>query len=411
MVVRIKTGKRIQGALSYNERKVAAGKAELILASRFGAELHSMGFSQKLNRFQRLIANNQYVKNNTLHLSLNFSPNDSLTKEKMQMMAYDYMKRIGFGDQPFLVYLHNDTNHPHLHIVTTNIQANGRAIDMYRLGIRKSEPVRKAMELEYDLIPAESMKRTLSTPLRPVDIAAALYSEEETKRQITNIVKSVTSFYHFTDLEEFNQILRCYNIQADPGLPGSRQQLHEGLVYTMIDKQGKQLGVAIKASSIDTKPTMKFLKKKFAVGMMTRRQDISDTKEKLLSLFQRLPTVQETRLLSMLDKLKMDVTVQRDSSGQITGLLLIDHRTRVAVTSAELGIEAEELQQRVIASRPQLQTIEHRSAQQVASSGVHPIPLTAIAMEISEILLASQQQAGGVSHGKRARKRPRPRPR
>ena len=31
------------------------------------------------------------------------------------------MEQIGFGDQPYLVYQHNDAGHPHIHIVTTRI--------------------------------------------------------------------------------------------------------------------------------------------------------------------------------------------------------------------------------------------------------------------------------------------------
>ncbi|WP_231635100.1 relaxase/mobilization nuclease domain-containing protein [Pedobacter sp. PACM 27299] len=31
------------------------------------------------------------------------------------------MERIGLGDQPFLVYRHNDAGHQHLHIATVSI--------------------------------------------------------------------------------------------------------------------------------------------------------------------------------------------------------------------------------------------------------------------------------------------------
>src|ERR1700724_3242722 len=100
MVVRIRQGRSIRGALSYNERKVSKGDAELILASGFACEVNQLGFSEKLKRFQFLIERNSKVKINTIHISLNFSPEDKLSVKKMQLIAADYMNQIGFGEQP-----------------------------------------------------------------------------------------------------------------------------------------------------------------------------------------------------------------------------------------------------------------------------------------------------------------------
>ncbi|MGI8583448.1 MAG: relaxase/mobilization nuclease domain-containing protein [Chitinophagaceae bacterium] len=38
------------------------------------------------------------------------------------------MDKIGFAEQPYLVYQHLDAGHPHIHIVTTNIQQSGKRI-------------------------------------------------------------------------------------------------------------------------------------------------------------------------------------------------------------------------------------------------------------------------------------------
>ena len=39
-----------------------------------------------------------------------------------------YLDKIGFGNQPFLVYRHFNDAHPHLHVVTISIQLNARCI-------------------------------------------------------------------------------------------------------------------------------------------------------------------------------------------------------------------------------------------------------------------------------------------
>src|SRR6478672_2015708 len=109
----------MKGALNYNEDKVSRGVAELIAASGFACNVEELGFSEKLNRFNALIDNTSKVSYNTVHLSLNFAPGENLDNETLQRIAWDYMSRIGFGNQPYLVYRHDDTNHPHIHIVTT----------------------------------------------------------------------------------------------------------------------------------------------------------------------------------------------------------------------------------------------------------------------------------------------------
>ena len=69
MVAKIITGKSIRGILHYNENKVDAGEARLIMASGFAGEVDRMNFSQKFNRFKHLIDLNARVKTNALHVS------------------------------------------------------------------------------------------------------------------------------------------------------------------------------------------------------------------------------------------------------------------------------------------------------------------------------------------------------
>lgn len=338
MVVRIKTGKRIQGALTYNEQKVRQGKAELILASRFGAELQNMGFSQKLERFQLLTRRNQYVKRNTLHLSINFSPNDRVDQTKMQAIAHDYMKRIGFGEQPYLVYYHKDTAHPHLHIVTTNIRPNARPINMHNLAILKSEPARKAMEIEYSLIPAESVKREVLPVLRPVNLVGVLSGKQEEKRQLSNVVKNVVASYQFRNLDEYNAILRFFNVQADPGAEGSRLHNYKGLIYTTIDQHGERIGVGVKASDIDGQPTLKNLTWKFALAEKLRESRLEKSKAKLEKVM-ALPYSLAHHLLTSPDsKVKIDVRPQFNETGEIDSFMVLDHQTKIITSTRELGL-------------------------------------------------------------------------
>lgn len=65
----------------------------------------------------------------------------------MQEIVKDYMERIGFSGQPCLIYKDEDANHQHLHIVTTNIKADGEHISLHNLGRGASEKARQDIKV------------------------------------------------------------------------------------------------------------------------------------------------------------------------------------------------------------------------------------------------------------------------
>lgn len=331
----------MKGALSYNEHKVKQGKAEIIAASGFACDVENLGFSEKLTRFDQLIQNSSKVSTNTLHISLNFAPGESLDTETLQNIARDYMERIGFGEQPFLAYRHDDAAHPHIHIVTTPIKQNGRTINIHNIARRKSEPARKAIEVEYELIKAEGRKQSQSFPLKPIPLQAAYYAQAETKRAISNIVQEVVARYRYTSLEELNMILRQFNIMADRGSASSRMYQKRGLVYSMIDKDGYKIGVPIKASSIFTSPTLSVLEKKFEGNRVIRPSFQNKVQTKIFSALAK-----SSSTVSFMEKLKewnIGCTVLYESTGTIKDISFVDHSVRTVFSCQDLGISPNEL--------------------------------------------------------------------
>jgi len=124
-------------------------------AGYYPVKADDLNFHQKLRRLEMLTELNQRTKYNSVHISLNFDPSEKLPDELLKQIAEEYLDKLGFGGQPYLLYRHEDAGHPHLHIVTTNIQPDGRAIHLHNLGKRKSEPARKEIEIKYGLIKAE----------------------------------------------------------------------------------------------------------------------------------------------------------------------------------------------------------------------------------------------------------------
>jgi len=149
MVAKVNSGQNILGILNYNENKVKEGVAKCIHENQFGCNVDKLTFREKLKTFQGYIQRNHRVTTKAVHISLNFDPSEKFEKETLNAIALKYMDKIGFGNQPYLVYEHFDAAHPHIHIVTTNIQADGRRISLYNIGRNQSETARKELEKEF----------------------------------------------------------------------------------------------------------------------------------------------------------------------------------------------------------------------------------------------------------------------
>src|SRR3546814_1113682 len=118
MVAVIRPGRSIRRTFHYNENKVKAGCAELLMAENYPVAAEHLTESQRLNMLLRTAESNPNVEANSIHISLNFAVGERLTEATMKAIASEYMEAIGFGNQTYLLYGHNNAEHTHLHIAT-----------------------------------------------------------------------------------------------------------------------------------------------------------------------------------------------------------------------------------------------------------------------------------------------------
>lgn len=331
----MRCGKSIKGALNYNENKVREGKAECIGAVNFVGEAHHMTFHEKLARFQNLIEGNTRAKTNTLHISLNFDVGETLSQNKLSQIATAYMDKIGFGDQPYLVYQHHHAAHPHLHIVTTNIQEDGRRIGTHNLGRNQSEVARKEIEVQFGLIKAQSKRKQGLYFLEKAD--KALYGRSETKKTIDNIVGMVMRNYNCTSLIEFNTALRQFNVTADRGKEGSAMYQKNGLLYWMLDDRGNKIGVPIKASVLISQPTMKKLKSKFKANEQFRQIHKDRFTNVIDSFFHATDRPTRVNFCDHLNSYGINPVFRENKDGRVYGITFIDNRKGAVINGRDLG--------------------------------------------------------------------------
>ncbi len=337
MVVKITSPHSLSRALNYNEKKVVKGQAECIHAGNYVLNPEQMKFHHKMERLQDLISLNERTKKtNTLHISLNFDPSEKHTKEVLTSITQTYMEKIGFGKQPFLVYQHTDAGHPHIHIVTTTIQADGKRIDTYNIGRNQSEKARKEIEQEYRLVKAQDKKNQAVGEIIPVKVQKAQYGKSGTKRSITNVLDAVINHYKYTSLAELNAILKQYNVVADRGIETGRIYKANGLLYKLLDAAGNKIGVPIKASLIYSQPILKNLEKKFAENEIKRQPDKQKLKTSVDWVLSKSPASLKDFTEALL-KEKIQSVLHQNKEGLIYGITFIDYRSKSVFNGSDLG--------------------------------------------------------------------------
>jgi hypothetical protein len=336
MVARLNTTEKMTTIIEYNEQKVLQNVAELIFSNGFLTDPARLDTAEKLDRFRRQNELDNRSEVNMLHATVNFDPGEVLSKQQFCGIAHRFMKGLNMDDQPYLVYQHHDAGHPHLHIVASLITAQGTRIKTDRMAERLSEPTRKAIEQEFGLIRAGQQQE--KPALVPDQVPKVTYGHSTgTKAAMRDILQMVTTHYNFTSLQEYNAILREYNVFADRGKPGSATFEHGGLVYRVTDEEGKKKSAPVKASAYSFKPTLPNLEKQFVQNQQTREQQTASLRQKLdLALFQGPASLEELAA----DLRKEDIAVREpkgDPKGHPPDLIYVDHQLRIAVDARQLG--------------------------------------------------------------------------
>ncbi|MTH15894.1 relaxase/mobilization nuclease domain-containing protein [Flavobacterium sp. LC2016-01] len=338
MVAVINTGHSIRGIFTYNENKVLEGKALCIGEGNYPMDLEKMSENFKLGVFLKQLQLNENVKRSAVHISLNFDRSDTdLSKEKLMQIAASYIDKIGFGLQPYLIYQHHDARHPHIHIATINVRADGSRIDMHNIGRNQSETARRELEISFDLVRADSRKKQGQAPINAIDVERIKYGAIDSKRAIGSVLNAVIPHYKYTTLGELNAVLNLYNVKAEMGKENSKMFQNKGLIYQILDEKKKAVGVPIKASSFYSKPTLSRLEINFAAAKTARVANMKRTRNAVDLLLLKYPSITLSQLETRLANQGITAVARKNENGVIYGMTYVDHNTRCIFNGSSLG--------------------------------------------------------------------------
>ena len=121
----LKSSRTFSG-VSYNETRVKNGEATLLEASNFNPLCDQA--KDYINELRRWSERNTRVKNPQIHVEITLKGKIEDEKELL-VGGKEWLRKMGYIDNPYLIYTHNNTKNSHIHIVTSRIDKNGNKID------------------------------------------------------------------------------------------------------------------------------------------------------------------------------------------------------------------------------------------------------------------------------------------
>ena len=210
MVAKIGVSNNLYGSLAYNFEKIREKEARILGTSRLSVLVsEELSFGVCLRDFEDALPNRCRCKSPIIHISLNPHPDDKLTDEQLEDIGREYMEKLGYGEQPYIIFKHEDLARDHIHIVSLRVDAAGRKInDSFEH--RRSKEITNELEQKYGLKPANNQERTMFDEVRKADV-----SKGNVKKQIAAIVRPLVKNYRFQSSGEMNALLSLYNVTSE----------------------------------------------------------------------------------------------------------------------------------------------------------------------------------------------------
>jgi hypothetical protein len=315
----------------YNEEKLSHHEAECLYAGNFLKDAGDLTIREKKDRFANLIDLNPQTRRAATSLVVEFPPGERLGKADLIDIARELMEGVGFGNQPYLVYRHDDTAHQHLHVISTKIKSDGDRIPESFIGVRRLQPSAREIEKRYHLATETAANQTRHNPREKIQ-----YGKTPTWQALADTLQYVMENYRYRSVAELNAALRLYNLTVKDGAPGTRLKEHGGLLYQVLGDDGKPRNAPIKASDLPLKPTLKNLEPYFAAGNNRSITDLNYARQTLEEALRSKPAG-PGQLLDRLRRNRLAAVPTFDRRHAITDLHFIDLSTKTVLTTADLG--------------------------------------------------------------------------
>lgn len=333
MIAKIGRGNNLYGALAYNQLKVEKENGQVLYTNKIiETPDGSYANSQLLRSFEPYLLANRKTEKPILHISLNPDPKDKVSDEQFEKLAQKYMQKMGYAEQPFVVFKHTDIERTHIHILSVCVDENGRKISD-KFEKRQSMNVCQELEKQYCLISAIEKKQNPQNQIfKPVD-----YKAGDVKSQMASVIRHLPKYYKFEGFGTYNALLSLFNITAEEvkgefnGIP------KQGLVYFALNEKGEKASNPFKASLFGKQAGYVQLQQHYAQSKELLKNEPSEALLKTTIEMCLQTASNEKEFKKRLLERGINTVVRRNTEGRVYGITFIDHSSKSVWNGSQLG--------------------------------------------------------------------------
>lgn len=148
--------------VDYNDKKIDKGKGELMLMKNFPSFIDQDSGKQQVRDYLKTVSKSKKVQKPQFHavISTKFQEHN---KEELAAISEDFMDKMGYGQQPYIVVFHHDTENNHIHIVSTRVdKQTGKKIDDSYEKLKAQKALAEVMEKLYGINEEEKFNQLLN---------------------------------------------------------------------------------------------------------------------------------------------------------------------------------------------------------------------------------------------------------
>lgn len=142
----LKKTSSVFAGVKYNTNKVDRNTGELMLIANFGIlqALNNPRPQDLVNYLLMVSSQNKGIKNTQFHATIS-ARSRNYNKQELTKAAVMWLKEMKYGDQPYLIVFHKDTENNHVHIVSSRVGKDGKQIDRDYEQVRAVRNINKVL--------------------------------------------------------------------------------------------------------------------------------------------------------------------------------------------------------------------------------------------------------------------------
>ncbi|WP_276348955.1 relaxase/mobilization nuclease domain-containing protein [Daejeonella sp. JGW-45] len=273
MIVKILDKSAAFKGVSYNTSKVENDKGELMRVQNFGAlqGLDCLRPQDYINYLEAQSAQSTRTKFPQFHGVIS-AKGRSHSKEQLTDIAEQWLKGMGYRNQPYLLIFHKDTKNNHIHMVTTRVGKDGRKISDSYEKIRAYQVLNRVLGMDENKVAIADIQNALlysfstraqfmmileaqgyALTLTVTDYKISKFGKELSQMPIKKIDEKIAD--HQKDKERISQlrsIIEKYRLKVNPeiytvthDLPGGKKKTITGYSSNLAEMLKAKFGVQI----------------------------------------------------------------------------------------------------------------------------------------------------------------------